>query len=171
MSLEAALLREHSRSNTDFLTNYILRNPEMFEELWIILLKNEDPLSRKAAWVADYCAEIRPDLIVERVEELAQKVSTFKSDGLKRHALRMLSRTTLPVQNLGYLIDVCFKWLENKSETVAVKVYCMLILSEVCKQLPELTNELLDIINIQMPEATPGFKTCGKKIIKQLSKT
>jgi hypothetical protein len=128
MLLEELLLREQSRANTDLLVNIVLRKPELFNELWAIVMQNEGPLSRRAAWVADYCAEINPGFLENRLEELSIKVNNFSSDGLKRYALRMLSRSVLPVENLGYLVDACFKWLENRTESVAVKMYSMVIL-------------------------------------------
>lgn len=106
----------------------MLRKPELFNELWAIVMQNEGPLNRRAAWVADYCAEINPGFLKNRLEELSIKVNNFSSDGLKRYALRMLSRSVLPVENLGYLVDACFKWLENRTESVAVKMYSMVIL-------------------------------------------
>lgn len=169
LTLEQLLLREHSRANTDLLVDIILGKPELFDELWVLVLRNEDPLSRRAAWVADYSAAIHPDFIEEKIEDLAVKVITFSSDGLKRHALRMLSRSKFPKKNLGYLVDACFKWLENKSESVAVKMYSMEILGQVCKQMPELSGELYDLIKIQMTEATPGFRSCGSRIMRNIS--
>jgi hypothetical protein len=136
MLLEELLLREQSRANTDLLVNIVLRKPELFNELWAIVMQNEGPLSRRAAWVADYCAEINPGFLENRLEELSIKVNNFSSDGLKRYALRMLSRSVLPVENLGYLVDACFKWLENRTESVAVKMYSMVILGRYASNYP-----------------------------------
>lgn len=168
MILDELLLREQSRANTDFLVDIVLKNPDLFNELWALVMRNEDPISRRAAWVADYCAEIRPAFIENKLEELSMRVNTFSSDGLKRHALCMMARSELPVHNLGYLVDACFRWLENKTESVAVKMYSMVILERVCRQLPEFSSELYDLIKIQLPEARPGFRNCGEKIMKQL---
>jgi hypothetical protein len=136
MLLEELLLREQSRANTDLLVNIVLRKPELFNELWAIVMQNEGPLSRRAAWVADYCAEINPGFLENRLEELSIKVNNFSSDGLKRYALRMLSRSVLPVENLGYLVDACFKWLENRTESVAVKMCSMVILGRYASNYP-----------------------------------
>lgn len=170
MTLEELLLREQSRTNTDLLTAIVLKKPVIFDELWTIVLRNEDPVSRRAAWVADYCSEIQPEFIHHRIEELGLKVSSFKSDGLKRHSLRMLARSPLPDQNLGLLVDSCFKWLQSKSESVAVKMYCMVILERVCRQMPEISGELYDIIEMQMSEASPGFRSRGRKVMKLLKR-
>lgn len=169
MELEDLLLREQSRSNTDLIISIVMARPEMFEELWRILLLNKDPLSRRAAWAADYCAENRPQFISGRIEELASCVPAFSSDGLKRHSLRMLSRSALPEENLGILADACFNWLQSPSESVAVKMYSMVILNRISEFIPEIRRELYDIIEIQLDEATPGFINIGRKIMRKLS--
>ena len=149
----------------------IMSKPRLFDDLWEIMMLNQDPLSRRAAWVADYCAESYPDFLDGRIELLAAVVYSFRSDGLKRHGLRMLSRSDLPVENLGPLTDACFKWLQSPKESVAVKMYSMVILHKVTRIFPELARELFDIIEIQMHEATPGFINCGRKIMMKLSKS
>ncbi|MHC1774211.1 MAG: hypothetical protein AB9834_02240 [Lentimicrobium sp.] len=169
MHLEELLLREQSRANTNLIIDIVKAKPEVFEDLWKIVLLNQDPLSRRAVWAADYCAEINPDFIRDKIEELSAKVPCFKSDGLKRHALRMLSRSPLPDENLGVLADACFNWLQSSSESVAVKMYSMVILHRVSDNIPEIRRELYDIIEIQLIEATPGFRNIGLKIMKKLS--
>jgi hypothetical protein len=170
-SIEELLLREQSRANTDMVIGIIMSKPRLFNDLWEIMMLNQDPLSRRAAWVADYCAESCPDFLIGRIELLAAAVSSFRSDGLKRHGLRILSRSDLPVENLGPLTDVCFKWLQSPKESVAVKMYSMVILHRVTAIFPELARELFDIIDIQLHEATPGFINCGRKIMMKLSKS
>ncbi len=170
MKLEDLVLRDQSRANTDQIISIVMARPELFDELWGLLLLNQDPLSRRAAWAADYCAEINPGFLDGRIEDLSKKVVNFISDGLKRHALRMLSRSPLPDENLGILADACFNWLQSPTESVAVKMYSMVILHRISQNIPDISRELYDIIEIQMEEATPGFRNIGKKIMKKLLK-
>jgi len=60
----------------------------------------------------------------------------------------------LPIYNLGLLTEISFKWLQSKTETVAVKMYCKLILMKVTIKFPELIPEITDIIEFQMDEVT-----------------
>ena len=166
--LEELLLREQSRANTDFLIQVLKSRPALLDEFWTLLMKNTDPVSRRAAWVIDYYTEQRPHHLNERIEELAENVPRFTADGLKRHSLRMLSRSPLPAEQLGILTDISFKWLQSPQESVAVKMYCIVILERVTKRYPELIPELCDVIDFQMDEATPGFKNIGRKTLVKL---
>lgn len=166
--LEDLLLREQSRANTNQVIEIVMARPVLFEDLWDLLLHNQDPLSRRAAWAADYCAELNPEFLENKIELLSSKVVEFSSDGLKRHSLRMLSRSPMPEENLGILADACFNWLQSASESVAVKMYSMVILHRISESIPEIRRELFDIIEIQMQDATPGFRNIGHKIMKKL---
>lgn len=166
--LEELLLREQSRANTDFLVKVLKEKPSLFIKFWSILMKNTDPVSRRAAWVIDYFTEAQSKFLDENIEELAKNLPDFSSDGLKRHSMRMLSRSPLPVKQLGVLTDISFKWLQSPLESVAVKMYCIVILERVTRIYPELIPELCDIIDIQMDEATPGFKSIARKTLRKL---
>lgn len=82
--------------------------------------------------------------------------------------MRMLARSPLPEENLGILIDVSFRWLESRTESVAVKMYCILLLERISALYPEIKPELRDLIEIQMNKATPGFINISKKVFKRL---
>lgn len=167
-SLEDLLLAEQSRANTDLLVDIIRQNPAVFPEFWEIFMKNSEPVSRRAAWVIDCFTETMPNILNSRIEELCINLPVFKTDGLKRHSMRMLSRSPLPEANLGILIDVSFRWLESRTESVAVKMYCILLLERISALYPEIIPELRDLIEFQMNEATPGLINISKKVLTRL---
>ncbi|MBK7171666.1 MAG: hypothetical protein IPH84_00230 [Bacteroidales bacterium] len=168
--LHALLMLENSRANTDFVGNIVKKKPELIHALWEIYLSDRGPLSRRAAWIIDTASENEPSWVEPYLETLIDLLPTFGHDGMKRHGLRMISRNPLPENRLGELTNLSFEWLLSKSEAVAAKMYYMLILFEVSKQMPQISNELIDTIEFQMSEGSPGFKSIGKKILKQLYK-
>jgi hypothetical protein len=167
-SLEGLLMVESSRRNTDLVADLILKKPELFDQLFRIFLKDEVPVSWKAAWVADVVSERRPDLLEPYLDTLIAKLGTLNNDSTKRESLRMLARSPLPTQHLGVLIIHCFDWLTSSKESVAVKMFSMEILYRISQQEPEMKKELADSIEWRMQEETPGFRTHGKKLLKQL---
>jgi len=168
-SLKELLMVEPSRRNTDLIAGLILQKPALFDELFHIYLSNEEPVSRRAAWVADAVTEKCPDLLIPVIEEIAGHLADFSHDGMKRESLKMLARSPLPEQNLGQLITICFDWLTSGKESVAVKMFSMEILYRISNQEPEMKKELADSIELRMQEETPGFRSHGKKLLKRLS--
>jgi hypothetical protein len=167
-SLADLLMVETSRRNTDLIADIIDKRPELFDELVEIFLRNEEPVSRRAVWVVDTVAEKHPHLLDRYIEPIVEMLPGFTHDGLKRVSLRMLSRSPLPQNQLGGLMNLCFDWLVFPKESVAVKVYSMEILYRISQVEPELKKELADSIEWRIAEGTPGFKNRGMKTLKKL---
>ena len=166
--LEALLMLESSRRNTDLVADLVLKKPELFDQLFQIFLKDDGPVSWKAAWVMDVASEKQPDLLKPYIEEIVAHLEKCSQDSTKRESLRMLARSPLPGEQLGLLITLCFDWLTSAQESVAMKMFSMEILYRISQQEPEMKKELADSIEWRMQEETPGFRTHGKKLLKQL---
>jgi hypothetical protein len=162
------LMQDNSRANTDFVGDFVRQKPELIHELWEVYLSNKEPISRRAAWIIDTVSENEQDWVKDYLARLIDIFPTFRHDGLKRHGLRILSRNPIPAEKTGQLINICFDWLLSTEEAVAAKMYCMLILTDLSQSLPEIRHELIDTIELQMEEGSPGFKSIGRKILKKL---
>jgi len=168
-SLDDLLLLEMSRRNTVLVADLIFQKPALAEELFLVFLRNEEPVSRRAAWVLDIVTEKHPELIGSHPDEIIGMLPVFTHDGLKRHALHMLVRSPLPNgDKLGELMTLCFDWLVSPKEAVAAKVYCMELLYRMTQVEPDLKKELADSIEWRLNEETPGFKNRGRKLLKKL---
>ncbi len=163
------LLLEMSRRNTDVVADLVRQKPELFGELFHIFSGNTEPASRRAAWALDIVSEKNPALILPYLDQIVELLPLFRHDGLKRHSLRMLSRSPLPSEShLGNLINLCFTMLISPGEAVCAKVFSMEILYRISQIEPDLKKELVDSIEWRLNEGTPGFKNRGQKIVKKI---
>jgi uncharacterized membrane protein len=169
-TLEDLLMVEMSRRNTDLVADLIMRKQDLFAQLMKVFLRDEEPVSRRAAWVIDNVSERYPELIKPYLSNLAERLSTFNHGGMKRHSLRILARSPLPDEHLGTLINLCFDWLTSAREAVAAKIFCMEILYRIAQTEPDLRKELADSIEWRMQEETPGFRNKGAKLLKKIYK-
>lgn len=169
-NLRELLLSGNSRSYTDFVADIVSKRPELIHDLWEIYLSMEEPVSRRAAWIIDTASENKPSWVEPYLPELIEKLSCFNHDGLKRHALRMIARLPLPTNSEGFLMNIAFEWLISTEESVAVKMYCVQILYRISQSEPDILQELYDTIELQLPDATPGFRSIGRKMMLQIDK-
>ncbi len=167
-SLEELLMVEMSRRNTDLVAGIVLQKRELFDQIMEVFLRNEEPVSRRAAWVADTVSEREPVLLAPHTGRIIAALGTFGHDGLKRHALSMIRRSGFPEASAGELMNICFEWLLSPDEAVAAKVYCMDILYDLSEREPDLKNELRDSVEWRMEEESPGFRAHGKKVLAKL---
>jgi len=162
------LLKGNSRSYTDFVGDIVNKRPELLSELWEIYFSMEEPVSRRAAWIIDTASENKPGWVEPFLPELINKLPLFNHDGLKRHALRMISRSDFPKGTEGELMKISFEWLLSPSESVAVKMYCIQILYRLSAKEPDILQELFDTIEFQMADGTPGFRGIGSKMMRKI---
>lgn len=167
-TLEDLLMLEHSRRNTDLVSGLILQKPEIFDQLMELFLRNEEPVSRRAAWVIDSVSEEKEDLLQPYVPDIIAALPGFKHDGMKRHSLRMIARSDIPDRQTGELMNICFEWLLSPHEAVAAKVYCIDILYRLSQTEPDLKTELADSIEWRLNEESPGFRNHGAKVLAKL---
>jgi hypothetical protein len=162
------LLKGNSRSYTDFVADIVNNRPELVGELWDIYLSLEEPVSRRAAWIIDTASENKPEWVSPYLLSLVLKLPLMEHDGLKRHALRMISRLPFPEGTEGSLMNISFDWLLSATESVAVKMYSIQILYRLAEKEPDILQELYDTIEFQLADGTPGFKNIGVKMMKQI---
>ena len=169
MDLRAAILKEHSKQQALMIRDYIGADEEKFDQLMTLFLADEYRVTQRAAWVLSHCADKYPFLIFPYMDRLVKKLGQKDIHvAVKRNIIRILQEQDIPEQQMGLLADFCFNFLADPKETVAVRVFSMQVLFNLCKKEPGLANELKILIDEFMPHGTAGFKSRGKKILKGL---
>ena len=171
MDLKAAILQEHSKAQAIFIRDYIGDNQALFDELMEHFFSNEYRVTQRAAWVMTHCTDKRPHLINPHLEKMANNLKDKKIHvAVKRNTVRLLQNVAIPEDLMGTVADCCFNFLADPKEAVAVRVFSMSILYELCKKEPDLAGELKLTIEEFMPHGTAGFRSRGKKILKGVQK-
>ena len=171
MDLKAAILKEHSKPQALLITDYIGDSQELFDELMVHFFSNEYRVTQRAAWIMTHCTEKRPHLIVPHLERMVNNLKDKKIHvAVKRNTVRLLQNVDIPEDLMGTVADCCFKFLADPNEAVAVRIFSMSILGTFCQKEPDLADELRIIIEEFMPHGTAGFRSRGKKILKNLQK-
>jgi hypothetical protein len=81
----------------------------------------------------------------------------------------MLQFIEIPPALQGIAAEACFENLSSE-EPVAVKVFAMTVIANLCKDYPELKSELVPLIEDQLPFATAGFRSRARKVLRQIEK-
>ena len=159
---------------------WVLRNPNVLEELLQLAVDPQQENSVKASWVLD--------LVVEnRIETLNPYLDTFLS-GLKRvrdeSALRPLARICeqllleneiqrgalsvyIGQEQLNALTAIAFDWLIGPHK-VATKVYSMSCLFIIGKQLGWIHPELREVLKRDFGGQSAGYRARARMILKKI---
>ncbi len=168
MNLRTELLKEHSKTQAVRIADYIGSDSDKFALLMQLFLSDDYRVTQRASWVVSHCADRYPHLIQPYLSQLIANLRNNVHVAVRRNTVRILQDISIPDQLIGETADICFQFLESRDEPVAVKVFAMTILGNICDKIPELKNELALIIEDQLPYASAGYKSRAKKVLKKI---
>ena len=169
MDFRLKLEEGHSKKITTAIVNDIGHSSLKLDQL-INIFKDGPPLiTQRAAWPLSYVLENHPhladnyyDLFIELL------IKKNKHPAINRNILRGLQYAKIPEKHQGNILDICFQLLNSAKETIAVKIFCMTILEHLSREYPEIIPELKTSIKLLLPNASPGIKNRGTKILKAI---
>jgi len=171
MDIRAELLQGYSKEGTQRIADYIGADAERLEYVLQLFLNDENRVVQRASWVLSVCAEKHPELIMPHLEVLVKNLRQPKlHNAVKRNTVRILQDVDIPENLWGEVADICFQYLADPKEAVAVRVFSMTVLLQICQKVPELMNELQLTIEEYMPHGSAGFQSRGKKTLAAIQK-
>ena len=168
MDLEQEILKEPSKSQALKIAHYIGNKQERFDALMHIFFHGPSRLTQRAAWILSHCADHHPHLLMPYIPALIDNLETDPPVAVKRNTVRVLQNMEIPEEKMGILAEQCFNFLNSAKEAIAVKVFSMTILANIAKKFPELKQEVILTIENQMPYGSAGFRSRGRKVLKDL---
>jgi hypothetical protein len=170
MDLRKAILREHSKTQTSRIVAYVGNNKERFKELVTVFLEGPYRVTQRAAWPLTYVVEENPKLIVPHLKAILNFLKKEEiHDAVKRNTIRLLQFIDIPKQHESQVTDLCFQFLTDKKEPIAVRVFAMSVLAQIARKHPDLKKEISVLIEDELPYASAAFVSRGKKVLKQLN--
>ena len=171
MNLKTQLLAEHSRANADLIKEWVGTDKDRFALLVHLFLENEYRISQRAAMVLGHIHDSHPFLLQPFLPQIIKHLrQPGIHDAVKRNIVRILQNVEIPEEHYGEVADVCFTWLEDPNIAVAIRVFSMTVLWNVCQKVPELMPELKATIEDWLDYGSAGFKSRGNKVLKMIIK-
>lgn len=169
MNLRETILAEHSKANCTKIVNWIGSNRQRFDELVKLFLNDEYRVVQRAAWPLSEVLMKHPLLVHKH---LGKMLAYVKKPGLhnavKRNTIRILQVVTIPKKLHGTVMNLCFDYLIDPTEKIAVKAFSLTVLQNLAKLYPEIKQELKTIIEDRWEFETAAFHSRAKKILKEI---
>lgn len=167
MKLVGLLKQPQTKAQRDRIIRYG-NTPQRFAELMQAMVIGPNQISQRAAWSLSYCVENQPQLLDPHFAVVARLLAQPNQDNaVKRNLLRALQFVKIPNRYQGRIADSCFTFLTGK-EPIAIKVFAMSVLANLAIENRELKNEIIPIIESQLPFGSAGFISRARKVLKQL---
>jgi hypothetical protein len=171
MDIRSALLKEHSKRQTLRVAAYAGSSSKAFAKLMNLFLGDEYRITQRASWAVTWCIKKDPSLLNPWAGRLIASLNRKNvHDAVKRNALRVLCEVMIPEACQGSAVEACFRFMKAKEEPVAVKVFAMTVLANICLQQPGLKSEVILTIEEMLPYGSAAINSRGKKVLKQLGR-
>jgi hypothetical protein len=169
MDLKREILKVHSKTQTNRIVRYVGNDPKRFSTLIKVFLAGPYRVTQRAAWPVAYCVEHHPDLVKAHLGTLLKHLSKPGiHDAVKRNTIRLLQFIDIPKRNQGQVAAICFQYLQDTKEPVAIRVFSMAVLGNLARENPELKQEIALLIEDHLPYASAAFRSRAKKVLKEI---
>lgn len=170
MDLRIAILKEHSKQNTLMIAGYIGDDEKKFAHLMELFFGEDYKITQRATWILSYVAEAYPHQVIPYLDDMAEVLKDEKRHpAVRRNVLKIFGEIVeIPEHLYGMLATLCFDFIADMDQPVAIKVFSMEVIYKITIKEPDLADELIILIEDLMPHHTAGFKSRGKKILKKL---
>lgn len=170
MNLLESLKKSPSSVQYKQMIAYIGDDKQRFSELILVYLNGPERITQRAATLLVHFAKKQPALIIGELPMILKHLSPNATVAIKRNTVRFLQDINIPKRWQGKVTDICFAFLTSHDESIAVKAFSMTVLANIALENSELKNELIPIIEDQMPYGSVGFRNRGAKVLKQLAR-
>ena len=167
MDLEKALLKEHSKAQTDKIINWVGKDKQRFAEMMRLFFTGEYRLTQRAAWPMSNCVITHPELIKPYFGKLIKLMKQPGiHDAVKRNIVRLLQEIEIPKKYQGEVMTVCFDFIANPNQPAAVKAFSLTVLEHLAADYPEIIPELKLIIEERWEHEKPAFRQRARGILR-----
>jgi predicted amino acid-binding ACT domain protein len=192
-SLSDELARGNTRENRDRLTRWVGRDPARLSELMQLYLRGEHRDAQLAAGVVTLVADEHPQMMDPWLSAMVKRMQEPDiHNAVVRTGMHVLQVVDIPRRLAGRVAQICFRALEDVSQPIAVRVFAMTVLVNLCQGKkrytkfhrgkekiheggkdigvaePELAREVELAITTVLPYGTAAFTSRAKRELKRL---
>ena len=171
MDLRASLINDTSKENAIRIADWVGEDPKRMEKLMKVFFNGNFRENQRAAYPLIFLTDRNPSLFEPYFKELIDYMTDDVHDAVIRNTLRLFQFVDLPEEIEGLLYEKCYHYFRSPNYPVAIRVFAMTIMTNICKKYPELKVELLPLIEEVMKISdSGGIKSRGRKMIQILNK-
>ena len=171
MNLREEILREHSKKQTLRIVDYVGNDKSRFAELMDLFFHGEYRVVQRSAWAMSIVSRKYPQLF----EPYFQKALDYLKqpnlhDAVERNILRVVQDLAIPESLRGELVNSCLAYIEEPNKPPAIKAFSISVLENICRNYPELAEEIKVILDQRLPYESPAFQSRAKRFLKKFSR-
>lgn len=168
--LRQQLLSRICMEDIHAITSSVQNDDNIKQILFDLLLDEDDRVSYQAAWVMTHYSLDDNKWLYQKQDELIDEAMSCLHFGKLRLILTLLYKQPLKVPLRVDFLNFCFDGFIDVKFPVAVQASCLKLTYELCRQTPELLQELKVTLETMENKLTPAMSATRKNILKAMTK-
>lgn len=170
MNFKAKLSERIAMEDVKEILRLIDNSDNSKQELYDLVLGEDEKIGYHAAWVLTHFSTEANKWLYKKQDELIDEVMVCEHGGKRRVILNLLYKQSLADPPRVDFLDFCLERMLSVKELPGVQSLCMKIAYELCRTIPELTQELKTILEMMEGELCPAIRSVRKNILKAIPK-
>jgi hypothetical protein len=148
----------------------VYEEPSLFGIFVELALQDEKHYAERASRVICICSHRFPELFKPYCSRVINELKNLRNEGAMRNFLKTLAEVPVKFtkKDTAILLNQCFDYLVSNDYPVAVHVFSMQILYNLSFEIPEIGEELFRILEEKIPDASPGYRSRARRIMKKI---
>ena len=170
MQLRDRLSRRIRMEDVFEILRQVKSDPEYRRQLHRLISDPDDGIAYQAMWVCTHFDAAENRLLYLRQNELIDELLVCSHPGKRRLLLSLIRRQPLKEPLRTDFLDFCLIRMDSPGELPGVRSLCMKLAFELCRQAPELLNELR--LTLEMMDSAPlpiSVRTVRKQLLKAIT--
>ena len=159
-------LRSDGMSNEA--AEFVLKNPELFDELFEGLSVSDDVVRGRTADALEKISRTRPDMLVDRLPKLLQVAEEDQVPMVKMHLAMIFGHLAMYEERLSELISTLLYLLDDGS--VFTRSWAVVSLCIMGRKYPEKREQILERIEPIRKDQSIAMRTKARMAIELLTK-
>jgi hypothetical protein len=171
MNLRERLSKRIGMNQVREINQHIQQDNSQKQELFDLLLDPDERISFQAAWVIVHFSPADNEWLYRKQDELINQAIKCQHSGKQRLILNILYRQPFDSPPRVDFLDFCLEKTASHETPFAIQSQCMKLAYEMCREIPELCQELHSILDMLDPQLlAPSVRATRRNVLKVISK-
>jgi hypothetical protein len=164
------LLEVHSKKNSLDIVALVVKDPRYMKTLMTLFFHGDLRTCQRVSWAVGILADNNTQLILPYFEKMINNLKDAKHDAIIRNTLRTWKSMDIPEKHEGKVYDICFDYLNDIQQPIAIRVFAMIVVSKIARKYPDLKEEVISTIEMFYEHGSAGFQSRARKELRNLRK-
>jgi len=154
------------------MVGYIEQGQVLAKDVFFISIDSQNSASWYASWILNHYIDKNHNAIAPYLDAAIVALQAIERTGHRRLLLRyfMVTSEWDEYEHLGLLLDICLRIIQDTTSPSGLTANAMSVVDRIAEKEPDIKNEVLVILEEQLPYLATGAKNRANKIIKKYSK-